>query len=116
TTSTYLYLLVQSFSTNDPIRSRPFLDFAMAPFIIASTAIGDCSQMGIVKTALAFAAADRKSSTVFSSAAEKLGLAAAKTNDRKKTEDFMVVEIGHTCMRTQPQRQIDGCSPRGVCV
>jgi len=66
----------------------------MASFIIASTAFGDCSQLGIVKTALAFAAPDRKSSTVFSSAAERLGLAAAKTNDRKKTEDFMVVEIG----------------------
>src|SRR5437773_11803981 len=65
----------------------------MASFIIASTAFGDCSQSGIVKTALAFAAAGRKSSTVFSSAAERLRLAAAKTNDRK-TEHFIVVEVG----------------------
>src|SRR5437899_11094132 len=66
----------------------------MASFIMASTAFGVCSQSGIVKTALAFAAAVRKSSTVFVSAAGRLGLVTAKTNDKKRNEDFIVVEVG----------------------
>src|SRR5437660_239416 len=49
----------------------------MASFIMASTAFGVCSQSGIVKTALAFAAAVRKSSTVFVSAAGRLGIVTA---------------------------------------
>src|SRR5881227_426509 len=64
----------------------------MASFIMASTAFGVCSQSGIVKTALAFAAATRKSSTVFVSAAGRLGLVTAKTNGQKRNEDFIVVE------------------------
>src|SRR6059058_2054419 len=56
----------------------------MASFIMAATAFGVCSQSGIVNTALAFAAAVRKSSTVFVSAAGRLGLVTAKTNEEKK--------------------------------
>src|SRR5438034_3303038 len=64
----------------------------MASFIVVSTAFGVCSQSGSVKTALAFAAATRKSSTVFVSAAGRLGLVTAKTNGQKRNEDFIVVE------------------------
>src|SRR5437867_1806022 len=78
----------------------------MASFIMPSTAFGVCSQSGSVKTALAFAAAARKSSTVFVLAAGRLALAAAKMNDRKRNENFIVVEVAHTCMRAPQQRQI----------
>ena len=55
--------------------------FAIAFFIAVSTASGVCSQSGIVNTAFAFAAAARKSSTVFNSAAETVKLETSRRRE-----------------------------------
>src|SRR5206468_5265088 len=62
--------------------------FAIASFMEASTASGVCSQSGIVSTAFAFAAAARKSSTVFRSAVSRVEEVAAM-NRRQRRDDFI---------------------------
>jgi len=57
---------------------------AIASFMEASTASGVCSHSGIVKTAFAFAAAARKSSTDFVSAAERSTSTEQSKIDRHK--------------------------------
>src|SRR5262245_53660411 len=64
-----------------PISSNATLAFAIAFFIAVSMASGVLSQSGIVSTAFAFAAAARKSSTVFISAAEMTKLEARRLNE-----------------------------------
>jgi len=59
-------------------------------FVIASTASGVCSQSGIVRTAFAFAAAARKSSTVFRFSARRVAKRArAGVRARTKRKIFM---------------------------
>jgi hypothetical protein len=69
--------------------SKPALAFAIAFFIAASTAAGVFSQSGIVKTAFAFAAAARKSSTVFISAAETARLEASRMSGTSTSAALM---------------------------
>src|SRR4051812_21084606 len=64
-----------------PIQSSDAFAFAIVFFITVSTASGVCSQSGIVNTAFAFAAAARKSSTVFNSAAETVKLETSRMRE-----------------------------------
>src|SRR5262249_39048808 len=72
-----------------PILSSAAFAFAIALFIEASTASGVCSQSGSVNTAFAFAAAGRKSSTVFSSVPKRFKIGAAKMSEIQRGADFM---------------------------
>src|SRR6202011_766630 len=71
----------------------------MAFFIIPSTASGACSQSGIVRTAFVFAAAARKSSTVFRFSAQRsrIALASKATGTRSEVVfiNFVQTEEGH---------------------
>jgi hypothetical protein len=73
---------------------------AIASFIEASTASGVCSHSGIVKTAFAFAAAARKSSTDFVSAAEKSTTAKESKIDKHKFFMWkgLIDEEGEDCV------------------
>src|SRR6266446_328644 len=71
--------------------------FAIASFIEASTASGVLSQSGTVRIAFAFAAAARKSSTLFKSAVSRLEEVAAM-NRTQRRDDFIRLRqggIGH---------------------
>src|SRR3954463_6505689 len=79
--ATTVLLKLTLLSSWAPIRSNDAFAFAIAFFIAVSTAFGVCSQSGIVNTAFAFAAAARKSSTVFNSAAETIKLEASRETE-----------------------------------
>jgi hypothetical protein len=76
----------------------------MASFMEASTASGVCSQLGIVKTAFAFVATSRKSSTVFSSAAERFEFKVARITGRQRNVDF--IECGTRDLEKTNRSQI----------
>src|SRR5262249_25200017 len=73
----------------EPIPSSAPFALVIAFFIAASTASGVCSQSGIVSTAFAFAAAARKSSTVFNSVAERVKLEPRKMSGRQRNAVLM---------------------------
>src|SRR5215471_3985593 len=83
-----------------PIWSSALFALAIASFIDASIASGVCSQLGIVSTAFALAAAARKSSTDFSSPAQRSTTAAQSKIDKHKVfiRKGLIAEDGEHCV------------------
>src|SRR4029453_15169824 len=90
-----------------PIWSSAVFALAMASFMEASTACGVCSHSGIVKTAFVFAAALRKSSTDFSSTAERFKFKAARMTGRQRNVDFIECEARDLEKRNRPKIYTD---------
>src|SRR5712692_10132674 len=84
-------LKVTLFGSCLPISSSPAFAFAIASFVEDSTASGVCCQSGMVRTAFALAAAARKSSTGFVSAALRSTI---KTRARAGTPAFAKLRRG----------------------